>query len=815
MKKLVLLVGILVSMTAIAQTPQVTPPTTATTDTSKVSQGAKLETPRHRRKMMWAAADTITSGDYMMSIERVNDKLNAIRDSVKISLEVIGAGRQLDKITKDIAEIKERLGGRRARVNLRNLYLYQSFLDNLDEDNQQIRQYLTSTYNRFYRSKLGLKTVMKDSIFKRLDKDTIMAKQFDQRLDRMQRKWVRTDSMTRVGLNMLNDLKMKVSDNSMNIGNMLNMIDNRLDKADMQLFGKEAPCLWQFNVPDTVNSKLYKSASSISILEQKALAYYFDKTSQRRIVMLLVALLLLGWWWFKRRQFKNMRNHNAEFAFLHLKYINKHPVLSLLMVLLALIPFFDAYAPTLYLTGEYLISFIIASVIFHSQWDRKTWYAWIILVVMFVVVSVSYVWVEPKLLPRYWLVLLQIGVIVFAKRFYNRCDEKVSFRQWIRISLYVTLLLAALSILTNIFGRFSLAGIIGVASIFTLMQAITLPVFISTVVEVIVLQIQSGRLRKGITAPFDPSQVVKKLKLPLMAFAILLWTMMLASNLNIYHGISEWVNNLLTSPRTVGSISFKLSSVLLFFIIIWFAHILQRLISFLFGETGNEAEDGIITKGQHSRLLMLRLLVLCGGYLLAVAASGLPIDKITIVLGALGVGIGMGLQNIVNNFVSGIILIFDGSLQIGDVIEVSGQAGKVKEIGLRASTLNTADGAEVIIPNGTILSQNIVNWTFSNDQRRVMIEFSLAGNELDANVISTTINTTISQIQNVIAQKQPVILFTQVQEHSCRLTVRFWSNVANTDQVKSDALLHLNSAFLKKDIKMIYDNFVIQAVNVR
>jgi len=195
-------------------------------------------------------------------------------------------------------------------------------------------------------------------------------------------------------------------------------------------------------------------------------------------------------------------------------------------------------------------------------------------------------------------------------------------------------------------------------------------------------------------------------------------------------------------------------------------------------------------------------LVLCGGYLLAVAASGLPIDKITIVLGALGVGIGMGLQNIVNNFVSGIILIFDGSLQIGDVIEVSGQAGKVKEIGLRASTLNTADGAEVIIPNGTILSQNIVNWTFSNDQRRVMIELTLSGDELDSNVINAIINTTVGTVPNVIKKKQPVILFTNVQERSCRLTVRFWSTISNTDQVKSDALLKLKEAFLTKGIVM-------------
>ena len=802
MKKIALLFSLLWAGIALtAQTPLVVKTPTTTSDTSKVSKNVKHDTFRHRRKMIWSS-DTITSGDYMTSIERVNDKLNSIRDSVKLDLKIMGSGRHLDKIAKNITEIRERLGGRRARVNLRNLYLYQSFLDDLNDDNQQMRQYLLSTYNRFYHAKLGLKTVMKDSIFVRLDKDTVMAKLFDQRVDRLQRKWLRTDSLNHLGLNQLNELKLKASDNSMNIANMLSMLDNRLDKADMQLFGKEAPCLWEFNVPDTVGQKLYKSAASIAILEQKAIAYYFDQTSQRRIVMLVMALLLLGWLFFKRHQLSDFRKQHETFAFLKLKYLNTHPVSSLLIVLLSLIPFFDPYAPTLYLTIEYLITFIVASVIFFVHWDRKLWYAWLTLIVLFVAVALSYIWVEPKLYARYWMVLLQIGVIVCAQLFSNRCDEKVSFRKWIRVASMISIALAALSIITNLFGRFSLAGIIGVASIFGLLQAIVLPVFVETLLEMILLQIQSSRLRKGINIPFDITIVINKLRLPLLVVALLLWVVMLASNLNIYYGISDWTTDLLTSPRSVGSISFKLSSVLLFFVIIWFAHILQRLISFLFGETGNNEEINTISKGQHSRLLILRLLVLCGGYLLAVAASGLPIDKITIVLGALGVGIGMGLQNVVNNFVSGTILIFDGSLQIGDVIEVSGQSGKVKEIGLRASTLSTADGAEVIIPNGNILSQNIVNWTFSNDQRRVMIEFSLTGDELDANVISSIINATISSIPHVIAKKQPVILFTQVQERSCRLTVRFWSTISNTDQVKSQSLLKLNEAFLAKGIVM-------------
>jgi small-conductance mechanosensitive channel len=166
----------------------------------------------------------------------------------------------------------------------------------------------------------------------------------------------------------------------------------------------------------------------------------------------------------------------------------------------------------------------------------------------------------------------------------------------------------------------------------------------------------------------------------------------------------------------------------------------------------------------------------------------------------LGVGIGMGLQNIVNNFVSGIILIFDGSLQIGDEIEVSGQAGKVKEIGLRASTLNTADGAEVIIPNGNILSQNIVNWTFSNDEKRVMLAFSLTGNELDANVINEVINNIIKSVPNVISQRKPVILYTKVTPESCSLTIRFWSTISNADLVKSEAMIQLSAAFATKGI---------------
>jgi small-conductance mechanosensitive channel len=465
-------------------------------------------------------------------------------------------------------------------------------------------------------------------------------------------------------------------------------------------------------------------------------------------------------------------------------------------------PFFDAYAPTSYISVFYLLLLVISSVIFLRKENLTFIFSWIAMVALFIAYTLTFLFIEPAFLSRIWLLLIQAAIIGISYLFSRNLNPDMQYYKFIKRATLVGILLAGVGILCNLFGRFSLSGIFGISAIIAITQAVILPVFIETVIELILLQLQSSRLKKGFTNPFDSAIIVKKVKSPLVVVALLIWFIMLASNLNIYHSITNSFILFLTTPLSVGSINIKLVSVLYFFVIVWLAHILQQLISFLFGETGIETEDTTpVTKKQHSRLLITRLLVLIGGYMLAIAASGLPIDKITILLGALGIGIGMGLQNLVNNFVSGIVLIFDGSLKIGDEIEVSGQAGRVKEIGLRSSTLSTSDGADILIPNGNILSQNIVNWTFTNDHKRVMIGFTLSGKEMDANVINEVINDVIKKIQGVISNKKPVILYTKVTPDNCVLTVRFWSTTSNSDYAKSEAMLQLSSAFTGINIK--------------
>lgn len=809
MKRLFLLYSfLLVIIAAIAQSvPAITQVVNGQTLTQTVptdsvkAKTEKLKSKHGKHRKFIQAADTLSASDYMLSIERVNDNLNSIRDSVKLGFEIVNMGRRLDYITKDINRIRQNIRDRHSVINIRNLYLYQSFASELDEENDRIQARLNKIYKKVYHSKLRMKKVLNDSVFRALYADSTLRNTFDNKLVRLERKWTRTDSITKLNVDSLNALKVKASDNSMTLSNMLNMMDTRLDKAGQQLFGQEVNYLWQPPKPDSIANDSTKKTSSFLGSEQKAIGYYISQTWGKRITILLLGILLFLWLFLKRKLLKNILIKKESFEFLHLQYLNAHPVLSILLLLLCLMPFFDAYAPTSYIAIEYFLLLAVSSSILLQREDRTFRLNWLALLAVLLVNMLTYLLAEPTFLARVCMLVIQAVIIIFSIRFYKKLDKQRPYYSWIRIAAIISATLSVFSILFNVFGRFSLSGIVGISGIIALTQVIVLTVFVEIIIEIILVQLQGSRLKKGIDKAFDASLVVKKIKIPLVILAVIIWLIMLTSNLNIYHSLSQNVVDMLTSTRTIGSISFQLISVILFFAIIWLAHILQRLISFLFGETGMEPEDlAPVTKGQHSRLLITRLLVLIGGYLLAIAASGLPIDKLTFLLGALGVGIGMGLQAIVNNFVSGIILIFDGSLQIGDEIEVSGQAGKVKEIGLRASTLNTADGAEVIIPNGSILSQNIVNWTYSNDQKRVTLAFSLSGEELDANVINEVINDTMKVIPSVIAHRKPVILYTKVTPESCSLTIRFWSTISKVDQVKSEMMLQLSTAFAAKKI---------------
>lgn len=749
---------------------------------------------KHRKFLV--AVDTLTQSDYLLSIDRVNDKLIDIRDSAKLGFEIVHIKQKIDNVNTEFNKIQFDFKNRHLKISPRNLTLYKTFISQLDEKNDNIIDRLQTLYKRVYHARLKIKTVFKDSVFRRMYNDSILRNNFDSQLFYIERKWNATDSLTKLNTDSINSLKIKAIDNSISLTNLLSRINRKIERADKQLFSNELPPILR-QIPTDSIARMAESAGT----ERNAFVFYISETSSRQIRIIIGGLLLFLWLLVRRKLLRRVRLEPEKFDFLQDEYLTSHPTNSLLLVFFVLVPLFNTYAPISYLVNIHIVVLLLTLRLAIRKIASGGITNFIIFSILFSITALVNLFLLPVPIVRLLMILTSVTTIWFSVNNIRITPKNVSYGIWKKISMILGILFASLAVVANITGRYSLSMLFSLTSAYSVTLIFVLPIAVRILQEMVVIQLLSGRLKKGVDKPFDVRSVRNKIRMPLMIIMIISWLISISSSLNIYISLLEKLNEVLTAPRFIGSISFQLSSVILFFLIIWLAHILQRLISYLFGETGIDAEDNSTeSKNQNSRLLILRLMVLIAGYLLAIAASGLPVDKLTFLLGALGVGIGMGLQNIVNNFVSGIILIFDGSLKIGDEIEISGQSGKVKEIGLRSSTLNTNDGAEVIIPNGTILSQNIVNWTYSNDQKRVTISFALKGEELDANEINEIINETIKEIQHVNTKRKSIILYNKVTNGRYELTVRFWSTISKVEQVKSDAIVMLNTAFSRRNI---------------
>jgi potassium-dependent mechanosensitive channel len=208
-------------------------------------------------------------------------------------------------------------------------------------------------------------------------------------------------------------------------------------------------------------------------------------------------------------------------------------------------------------------------------------------------------------------------------------------------------------------------------------------------------------------------------------------------------------------------------------------------------------------KRNSSRLAMTRLVFIILGFMVAVAASGLPIDKITIVLGALGVGIGLGLQSIVNNLVSGVILIFEQPFRIGDYIELGDKKGRVLNIGIRSSKIIMEEGAEIIVPNADLLSGSVVNWTLRNEHMRVSLPISIdATHTFEA--VQQLIIDELKKSEHVVPNMPPEILLANLTEKGMNISVLVWiDDVHQASTIKSKLLNTLYGMLAKNGIKVM------------
>jgi potassium efflux system protein len=209
-------------------------------------------------------------------------------------------------------------------------------------------------------------------------------------------------------------------------------------------------------------------------------------------------------------------------------------------------------------------------------------------------------------------------------------------------------------------------------------------------------------------------------------------------------------------------------------LLLYFTFLLSRLIRFILAEEIFPRLD--LPKGSPYAISALtHYTVLTLGFVLAANALGLGLNRFTLLAGAFGVGIGFGLQTIVNNFVSGIILLTERPVEVGDTISLSGAFGEVGRIGIRSSTVRTWQGAEIIVPNADLIAQQVTNWTLSDRRRRLEIQVGVAYGSQPRQVIEV-LKQAATRVDRVLTEPEPYVLFTGFGDSSLDFELRCWTD---------------------------------------
>ncbi|MBK9164825.1 MAG: mechanosensitive ion channel [Acidobacteria bacterium] len=255
--------------------------------------------------------------------------------------------------------------------------------------------------------------------------------------------------------------------------------------------------------------------------------------------------------------------------------------------------------------------------------------------------------------------------------------------------------------------------------------------------------------------------------------AAIIWLLAVLRMLAIQDSVFGAISAVWNAGFAVGALNITVGDVVAFAIAIWLAFLASRLLRFLLEEDVYPRMDlgGGVSYAISS---VFHYVILVGGFVFAILAVGFEFSQFAFIAGAIGVGIGFGMQTIVNNFVSGLILLFERPVKVGDSVQIGAHVGTLKSIGLRASVVRKVDGSDVIVPNSQLISEEVINWTLSDDKRRIDIPFGVAYGT-DARRVIDLITPIVAGREGVLSEPSPQTLFIGLGESSLDFELRFWT----------------------------------------
>jgi small-conductance mechanosensitive channel len=374
-------------------------------------------------------------------------------------------------------------------------------------------------------------------------------------------------------------------------------------------------------------------------------------------------------------------------------------------------------------------------------------------------------------------------------------------RLWrgIRAIAIIGLIILPAAFLANIFGYVNLGNLLGIIFLKSVFVAAMLYTAIRIFEGLIIIALQVRPLGSLRVVSLHRPMLQRRTCRVLEFLAFLFWLSLMLNFFGLLTPLTATTKAALNANLGIGSLNISVHSILAFLIAIWASFLVSRFLRFLLEEDVYHhfhLAPGI----PYATSTMLHYAILLLGFFIALGALGIDLTKITLLAGAFSVGIGFGLQNVINNFVSGLILLFERPIKIGDMIEVSGIAGEVRRIGIRASVIRTADGSEVIVPNGSLISSNVTNWTFSDVLRAIEVSVNVVGGA-DPQRVFELLKSTAAGHPGVAKEPSPQVYVVNFTAGAITFQLRVWTDQYHEwAQLRSDLSVAVNDALAREKI---------------
>ena len=661
---------------------------------------------------------------------------------------------------------------------------------------KQIDEYLEEMEG--YRTRID--SLASDSMFLYIPSDSASIKDYLKTLSHFTMEIRTTDSALNATLKKMRGLKTKATIIRGNIESKLDEIEELRENLSGSSLEKEVSYLWK--APLFVRP--FYEIVNFSYIKTKLVVSFYLKNHIGKIFLLLGLILGLSWY-LSSLKTNVIAAMGLESPLSNSLVLNK-PVCSAILIVLSIGQFIFPSPPFGFYTIIWILAGVALSIILWKHITAFWMKFWIISLTLCAFACFLNLILQASRLERDLMIITSLGgaasglFVIISKYRYDLKERRLIVFLWFAVVLEV------ISIIANLLGRYNLSKAMMTTGFFGLVVGIQLLWTVRLLHEIFDLSAEAYREDEKKRYYIDFDKVGSEVPSYLYIILSLGWFILIGRNFYIYNKITAPFINFFTQQRQLGAYGFSFSSILLFVTIIFLSGLVSKLVSYFASGKSSEKNK---KSGLASWMLLIRIAIFSIGFFLAFAATGIPMDRIAIVLGALSVGIGFGLQNLINNLVSGLIIAFEKPITVGDVVEIGGRNGTMKSIGFRSSVVSTFEGSEVIIPNGDLLNQHLINWTMNDNARRVEI---LVGVNYGTNLDNTIklIHDILTKDARVRTYPDPFVLVNNFSNSSIDLRILFWVNhYSNWQLVRSDMMLEIKKCFDSQGIEIPYPQMVL------